>query len=280
MGQAEQSVQRVYGLAELKQVKDWERTSSWVQALRQDSAVREPRHSLPWLTSWKSQCRSTNASPSQQQATWHCDLHGRLSHKGLVWLGVHGQSGWQDSTQRQWSPQSHNLQSDHGGRSSHTYNTVTNDIILRLNEPAAKGGVWNGLPQLAHSHAQSLAAKTSVDLPPWAGWSLWEWMDSQTGKHSRYHIWPAAWQSTGAPRLEEISEQGQARASQQWLPEGKEWRKEAADIPPSEVENDLCSTRQTLALFPGQPCEHCWETGAEHVWAFRLPTLLFALYNQ
>ena len=27
--------------------------------------------------------------------------------------------------------------------------------FIRLNEPAAKGGVWNGLPRLAHSHAVS-----------------------------------------------------------------------------------------------------------------------------
>ena len=35
----------------------------------------------------------------------------------------------------------------------------------------------------------------------------------------------------------------------------EEWRKKAADIPPSKVENDLCSTRQILALFQGQPLE-------------------------
>ena len=36
----------------------------------------------------------------------------------------------------------------------------------RFNEPPAKGGVWNGLPRLEHSHAQSSASKTSVDLLP------------------------------------------------------------------------------------------------------------------
>ena len=48
-------------------------------------------------------------------------------------------------------------------------------------------------------------------------------------------------------------------ASIAWRKE--EWRKEAADIPPSKVENDLCSTRQILALFQGQPWGDCWETG-------------------
>ena len=38
-----------------------------------------------------------------------------------------------------------------------------------------KTRVWNGLPRLAHSHAQSSAAKTSVDLLSWARRSQWEW---------------------------------------------------------------------------------------------------------
>ena len=37
----------------------------------------------------------------------------------------------------------------------------------------------------------------------------------------------------------------------------EEWRKEAVDIPPSKAENDLCSTRQILALFRGQPWGDC-----------------------
>ena len=47
-------------------------------------------------------------------------------------------------------------------------------IYHRLNEPPAKGGVSNGLPRLAHSHAQSLATKISVDLLSWAHRSQWE----------------------------------------------------------------------------------------------------------
>ena len=41
----------------------------------------------------------------------------------------------------------------------------------------------------------------------------------------------------------------------------EEWRKEAANIPPSEVRNDLCSTWQTLALSWGQPRGDLWEMG-------------------
>ena len=41
----------------------------------------------------------------------------------------------------------------------------------------------------------------------------------------------------------------------------EEWSKEAADIPPSEVWNDMCSPRQTLAPLRGQLWVECWETG-------------------
>ena len=61
-----------------------------------------------------------------------------------------------------------------------------------------------------------------------------EWTCRETGKHSRYHIWSAAWPGRGAQRLEELSEHGQAKASQHWLPEGKrsEERKRLIFHPP------------------------------------------------
>ena len=49
----------------------------------------------------------------------------------------------------------------------------------------------------------------------------------------------------------------------------EEWRKEAADIPPSKVENDLCSTRQILALFLGQPWGDCREKAQSAYGPFR-----------
>ena len=49
----------------------------------------------------------------------------------------------------------------------------------------------------------------------------------------------------------------------------EEWRKEAADIPPYKVDNDLCSTRQILVLFRGQPWGDCWETGRSAYGPFR-----------
>ena len=66
----------------------------------------------------------------------------------------------------------------------------------------------------------SLKEKTStwISLMYWSKFlkTLWK-----TGKHNRYHIWPAAWQDRHSLRLEELSEHGQTRASQHWSPEGK-----------------------------------------------------------
>ena len=79
---------------------------------------------------------------------------------------------------------------------------------------------------------------------------------------ARYHIWSAAWQGTGAVRLEKLSKIWTGLSITALIACRKEeWRKEVADIPPSKVQNDLCSTRQILALFRGQPCGDCWVAG-------------------
>ena len=82
---------------------------------------------------------------------------------------------------------SHDLQSDHAGRSSHTRKTVaslpswhtdyTCHHFHSLNEPAAKDGVWNWLLWLAHSHAQSLATNFSRSTA--LGMPESEWMNGQ-----------------------------------------------------------------------------------------------------
>ena len=46
MSQAEQSVQCVYGLTELKQVRDWEKRSFEFKPYYK-TAARDPRHALP-----------------------------------------------------------------------------------------------------------------------------------------------------------------------------------------------------------------------------------------
>ena len=84
----------------------------------------------------------------------------------------------------------------------------------------------------------------------------------------RYHIWSAAWQGRGSPRLEELSQHGQARALQHWPPEGKRSgeRKRRTFHPPRS---------RTICVQPGKYW-HCSRAtlgrllrdGAECVWAF------------
>ena len=51
---------------------------------------------------------------------------------------------------------------------------ITHAVILTDSMNLCKGRVWNGLPRLAHSHAQSSATKTSMHLLSWARRSQWE----------------------------------------------------------------------------------------------------------
>ena len=129
-----------------------------------------------------------------------------------------------------------------------------------------KGGVWNGLPRLTHSHAPSSGAETSVDLLSWARRSQWQ-TDRQAQQISHLacslagqrcsEAWGTLWTWTGQSITALIV----------WRKE--EWRKKAVDIPPSKVENDMCSTRQILALFQGQLWGDCWDSGRSSYGPFR-----------
>ena len=115
-------------------IRDLEKTPRSVQTRTRDSAARGPRHALHCLE-WPA--GKANAEVrylrSQQQATWYCHLHGRLSHYRPVWLGIHIQAMWKDCTRRRWCPQSDDLQSDHEGRSSHRCNSVASLPTWRTN---------------------------------------------------------------------------------------------------------------------------------------------------
>ena len=104
------------------QLNEGLRKCAWVQV--REFVVRKPGHTLPWIACWKDKSRNTSARQSQQQDTWHRDLHGWISHKGPVWLEVHSHAGWRDYIQRQLYLLSQHLLSDHGDGGSHTYSTV------------------------------------------------------------------------------------------------------------------------------------------------------------
>ena len=48
----------------------------------------------------------------------------------------------------------------------------------------------------------------------------------------------------------------------------EEWRKEAADIPPCKVGNDLCSTRQKIGTVSRATLGKLLRGGAERIWTF------------
>ena len=76
------------------------------------------------------------------------------------------------------------------------------------------------------------------------------------GKHSRHHIWSAAWQDRGVQRLENFlsTDKPEHHSIDRLKETGVE--KGSGRHSTLKAENDLCSTRQILALFRGQP----WET--------------------
>ena len=53
----------------------------------------------------------------------------------------------------------------------------------------------------------------------------------------------------------------------------EEWRKEVFDVSPSEVRNNLCSTRPTLELFRGQPWGDCGEMRRRTKWTWSGQTI-------
>ena len=146
---------------------------------------------------------------------------------------------------------------------------ITHAIILT----DRKGGVWNGLPPTGTQPCtvfgyKDFCGSTVLGTPEsvgmngqidWQAQQISHLVCSLAGKRCS-EAWGTYWTGTGQS----------ITALTAWRKE--ERRKEAADIPPSEVENDLSSTRQILALFRGQPWGDCWETGwSAHVpfWALR-----------
>ena len=118
MGQA--SVQHVRGLAELKQARDWEKRPA------------EFKSYYKTLLSGNlgTHCRKWPAEKANAEVQMLVKASSK-PHDTVIYMNgsvIRDQSGWRfmvkDCARRQWSPQSHNLQPDHGGRSSHTCNTV------------------------------------------------------------------------------------------------------------------------------------------------------------
>ena len=167
----EQSTQHVCGLNTSQRApasKGLGKTPSWVQALPQDSAAREP-HCHEWQA-WKTNAgvqMLIEASSKPHDIVIYTDgsITRDQSDSGFPFYPVKQGRG---TTWRQWFQQCHGLQSDHGDGSSHTCNTIASLQMLstddtchhshRLTEPAVKDGSlemeWAALTGThSHSHA-------------------------------------------------------------------------------------------------------------------------------
>ena len=115
MGQAEQSIQHVCGLAELKQVSDWEKRP----------VEFKPYYKTLLSENLGTHCRERPAVKPNAEVQILVEANSK-PHGIVVYtdgsVTKDGQARWKDCARRQWIPQSHNLQPDHGGRS--TCNTV------------------------------------------------------------------------------------------------------------------------------------------------------------
>ena len=165
---------------------------------------RDPPKQLHVLPHWDQSCRSTRQVgggegrveggrgefQSQHQTRWISGMYppkqlhvlphwhqncrsNLISHPAICTVSK--------ETFRRWVFPSAAMSSgvDTGHWHSGQYPSMTNTLHMPSSSQTqwacTKGGVWSGLPRLAHSHAQSSASKTSVDLLSWACRSQWEW---------------------------------------------------------------------------------------------------------
>ena len=85
---------------------------------------------------------------------------------------------------------------------------------------------------------------------------------------SWYPIWSAAGQGRGAPRLEELSQHGQARASQHWPPEGKRsGERKRPTFHPQRPERSVFN-QTNIGTVSRANLGRLLRDGAERVWAF------------
>ena len=178
MGQAVQSIQHVRSLAELKQVRDWEKRpvefKPYYKTLLSENLgthcsewpARKTNAEVQMLFEANNKPHDiviyTDGSTTRDRSGWGFTVKqgGRTVHE---YSGAHRATT--SSLTMEVEAGTHAVQWLASQRDSQ----ITRHHSHRLNELPAKGGVWNGLPRLAYSHAQS-----SVDLLFWARRSQWE----------------------------------------------------------------------------------------------------------
>ena len=240
------------------------------------------------MASWKSQCRSINASWTHQQATWHRN-HGRLGvHDIVIYTDgyvTRDPSGWGFTL---------------SGRTVHEYNGahgVTTSSMTMEVEAVTRAIQWLTSQcdaQITHAiiltHSMNLLQKveSGMGCPDWYTAMhclrlqrlLWICCPGVSGLN-RQIDWQAHAGVSGMNRqidwqAQQISHLVCSLAGQRcseawgtsWAWIGQNitaliaWRKEekgSSRHSTLEVRNELYLTRQTLALFRRQPWGDCWE---------------------
>ena len=141
---------------------------TWLQALLQDSCYQRTKvhTAMNGRLEKRKECSNTNPRQSRQQAKWHCDRRGRLSHKGSVWWGF-------------TIEQAENLMTVHGDNGAHGVTTSSLSMDVEV--------VTHAMPCLA---SQSDAQITYVNILT-DSMNLMTKKDSATG----YPGWPTAMHS-------------------------------------------------------------------------------------
>ena len=153
-----------------------------------------------------------------------CNLFAHSWHK---WLRIN----------ENWSLQLKSIKYQLGEQK--TANKEWTEIFSFMKSPIAKNLIGNGSTVLGTP--ESVGMNGQID---WQALQISHLVCSLAGQRCS-----EAWGTFSAQTSQSIT------ALTAWRKE--EWRKEAADIPPSKAKNDLCSTRQILALFRGQPWGDC-----------------------
>ena len=277
MGQAEQSIQHACGLAELKQVRDWEKRP--VQALQQDSAVREPswpagkaNAKVQMLVEANSKPHDivnyTDGSVTRDQSGWGFTVKQ---------VGRTARGQWCQQSQLPVWPwrqkQSHMQYCDYPPNVTHTSHLPSFSqtqwtsckrwslewAALTGTQPCTVFGYKDFCRSAVLGTLESVGMNGQIDRQ---AQQMSHLVCSLAGQRCS-EAWGTFWTWTVLSITALIA----------WMKE--KWRKEAADIPPSKVRNDLCSTRQIIGTVSRATVGRLLRDGAERIWAFPSTTMPF-----
>ena len=254
MGQAEQSIQRVCSLTELKQVRDWEKRP----------VEFKPYYKTLLSENLGTHCREWPAGKTNAEVQMLVEANSK-PHDIVIYTD--------GSVTRDWSGWGFTVKQDGGTvhEDSGAHRVTTSSLTMEA-EAVTHAIQWLASQRDAQiTHAIILTDSMNLLQKVESGMGCPDWHTAMHSLLLQRLLWsycPGHAGVSGNERADRLASTAEitsglqlgraecsARTSQSitaltaWRKE--EWRKEAADIPPSKAENDLFSTRQILALFRG-----------------------------